>query len=149
MSLSPSETKDLQDVLSIYGSPNNQTIPTNMLGPALRAMKLNPLEREIISYITEFDRGGSGSLTRNQLVTIYLRKKQDLDTYEQLFEAFKFLNKDNSGFISVSEFKYYMCKMGETMTEVDVDDVLKTLEPENNGKINIEKFARALLNQRP
>jgi Ca2+-binding EF-hand superfamily protein len=144
-SLSPSEQKDLRDVISIYGSPSTQTIPTNMLGPALRAMKLNPQEKELIKYITEHDRGGSGTLSRSQLITIYLNKKQEPDTLDQLLQAFSYLDKEKSGSLKTPEFKYYMSKLGETMNEVDVEDVLKTTECDLQGKIPIEKFSKALL----
>ena len=143
--LNPTERKDLQDVISIYGNPISQTIPTNMLGPALRAMKLNPLDKEVINFVTEFDKGGSGSLSVQQLIMIYNRKKQDSDSVDQLLNAFKFLDKDHTGYISVQEFKYYMCKMGESITEIDVDDILRAADVDFSEKIDINRFARILL----
>lgn len=146
--LTPSEQKDLRDVITIYGNPSTNTIPTNMLGPALRAMKLNPLEKEIIKYVTEYDRGGSGILSRSQLISIYLHKKQDPDSLDQLIQAFGYLDKEKSGFLKTPEFKYYMSKLGETMNEVDVEEVLKISECDVQGKIPIEKFAKVLLGKK-
>jgi Ca2+-binding EF-hand superfamily protein len=147
--LSPLELKNLDDVIQIYGSKPNQTIPTMMLGPALRAMGLNPLEKEVIGYVTEFDKAGFGFLTKHQLEIIYLRKKQDPDTLDQLLNAFKFLDKDGSGLIGVQEFKYYMSKMGENIPETDLDDILKTAEIDLSSKINLEKFAKTLFGLKP
>lgn len=147
--LNQSELKDLRDVISIYGNPTNQTISTNMLGPALRAMKLNPLEKEVIKYITEYDKGGSGILTRSKLISIYIDKKKEPDTLEQLMQAFSYLDKDKSGYLKTPEFKYYMSKLGETMNEVDVEDVIKITESDLQGKIQIEKFAKSLLGKKP
>lgn len=147
--LNQSELKDLRDVISIYGNPNTQTIPTNMLGPALRAMKLNPLEKEIIKYITVHDKGGSGILTRSKLISIYLDKKKDPDTLDQLIEALSYLDKEKSGYLKTTEFKYYMSKLGETMNEVDLEDVIKATESDNQGKIQIEKFAKSLFGAHP
>ena len=146
--LNQSESKILDDVIAIYGNQSLQTLPTNMLGPALRAMKLNPLDREVIAFVTEFDKGGRGSLTKHQVAAIYNRKKSDVDTFDQLFAAFKFLDKDNTGLISIQEFRYYMCKMGECITESDLDEILRASDVEDSGKINIEKFAKVLLGTR-
>lgn len=143
--LSPTEKRDLQDVIAIYGNQKDQTLNTNMLGPALRAMKLNPLDREVIDFVTEFDKAGHGRLTKQQVATIYNLKKKDSDTFEQLITALKFLDKDGTGLISVQEFRYYMCKMGETITDSDFDDILRTVGIENYGKISIEKFAKGLV----
>ena len=146
--LSNSEIKDIEDVISIYGNQFTQTISTNMLGPALRAMKLNPLEREIINYISEFDKGGSGTLKKSQFITIYNRKKQDPDTLENLTKSLKFLDKSGTGLLSIQEFKYFMCKMGEPIAEVDLDDILKLAEIDYSSKIDIESFAKTIIDKK-
>lgn len=143
--LTPQEDNDIKDVISIYGNAIANTLPTNMLGPSLRALKLNPLESEIVDFITEFDRDGSGTLTYDQFVKIYNRKKVDSDTLEELMAAFKLLDREGEGQIPIPEFRYYLCRMGEKMAEVDVDELIKSADSDNTGKVNIEKFAKFLL----
>ncbi|CAG9320430.1 unnamed protein product [Blepharisma stoltei] len=143
--LTAQEESDVKDVILIYGNTAAQTIPTNMLGPSLRALKLNPLESEIVDFITEFDRDGSGTLTYDQFVKIYSRKKVDSDTLDELLAAFRLLDREGEGNIPVPEFRYYICRMGERMNEADCDEMVKAADPENSGKVNIEKFAKFLL----
>jgi calmodulin len=140
-----SEKSDLLDVIAIYGNQAAQTLPKDMLGSALRALKLNPLQKEIDDFIISFDKEGNGLLTLDQLAIIYSRKKKDSDTLDQLLAAFKLLDRDGSGNIGVPEFRYYMCRMGELMPEADVDEMIKAADPENTGKINSEKFAKVLM----
>ena len=139
------ELSDLQDVIAIYGNQAAQTLPKDSLGSALRALKLNPLQKEIDDFIIAFDKEGSGVLTLDQLAIIYSRKKKDSDTLDQLLSAFRLLDKDGSGNIGVPEFRYYMCRMGELMPEPDVDEMVKAGDPDGLGKINIEKFAKYLM----
>ena len=139
------EKSDLLDVIAIYGNQAAQTLPKEMLGSALRALKLNPLQKEIDDFIIAFDREGTGNLTLDQLAIIFSRKKKDSDTLDQLLAAFKLLDRDGSGNIGVPEFRYYMCRMGEMMPESDVDDMIKSADPDATGKINSEKFAKLLM----
>jgi|LakMenE01Jun11ns_1017448.scaffolds.fasta_scaffold6678518_1 Ca2+-binding EF-hand superfamily protein len=39
------------------------------------------------------------------------------DTYEELIEALKQFDYDQDGRITVSEFRYFMCKMGDPFEE--------------------------------
>mmetsp|Transcript_10092 Transcript_10092/g.15091 ORF Transcript_10092/g.15091 Transcript_10092/m.15091 type:complete len:151 (+) Transcript_10092:40-492(+) len=144
ITLTPQEQSDIKDVITVYGNPLDMNIPTNLLGSALRALKLNPLEKEISQFKTEFDPSGSGVLSEEQLKTIYFRKKKDPDTYEELIQAFRLLDKEGEGLISTQEFRYYMVRMGEQMPEDEVDDLVKQAD-NASGKVDIEKFAKYLL----
>ena len=139
------EKSDILDVIAIYGNQATQTLPKEMLGSALRALKLNPLQKEIDDFIITFDKEGTGNLTADQLAIIYSRKKKDSDTLDQLLSAFKLLERDGSGNIAVPEFRYFMCRMGEFVPEGDVDEMIKAGDPEGSGKINSEKFAKLLM----
>ena len=139
------EKSDILDVIAIYGNQTAQTLPKEVLGSALRALKLNPLQKEIDDFIITFDKEGTGNLTFDQLCVIYSRKKKDSDTLDQLLAAFKLLDRDGSGNIGIPEFRYYMCRMGEFMTESDVDEMIKAGDTDGTGKINAEKFAKILM----
>lgn len=139
------EKSDLLDVIAIYGNQAAQSLPKEMLGSALRALKLNPLQKEIDDFIITFDKEGTGNLTLDQLAIIYSRKKKDSDTLDQLLSAFKLLERDGSGTIGVPEFRYFMCRMGEFIPESDVDEMVKTADPDGTGKVSSEKFAKVLM----
>ena len=142
--LTTQEENDIRDVFIIYGNQADETISTTMLGPALRALKLNPLEREIIDFNSDFERD-TGVLKKSDFIKIYQRKKKDSDTLDELLAAFRLLDREGNGMIPMPEFRYYLCKMGEMMPEEDVDEVIKQADNEGNGKVNILKFAKYLL----
>lgn len=143
--LTTQEESDIKDVITIYGNQTDESVSTNLLGPALRAMKLNPLEREVMDFIADFDRNGSGIIQKEDFVKIYYRKKKDSDTIEELLAALKLLDREGNGQMLTTEFRYFMCRMGEMLPEEDVDDIVKQADNEGNGRVNILKFAKYLL----
>jgi calmodulin len=148
MSWQPTDQQiaDIKEVLSIYGQQSDNSISTKMLGAALRALKLNPLEREIMDFITEFDREGTGVISYDNLLKIYGRKKRDSDTVEELLEAFRVFDQAGTGHIPMPEFRYYMVRLGEQLPEEEVDEILKiAADPDNADRVNITKFAKYLM----
>lgn len=63
-----------------------------------------------------------------------------LDKDELLFKAFKKFDTDNSGFITRDELQKVLQAGGKDTTKVDVDEVLKLIDKDHDGKINYFEF---------
>ena len=49
------------------------------------------------------------------------RRMRDIDTEEEMFEAFKVFNRSGNGYISKVELKFVMEKIGENLSEKEID----------------------------
>ena len=49
------------------------------------------------------------------------RKAKDVDAEEELLEAFRIFDKQNSGVISATELKHVVKSMGEPLTEEEAE----------------------------
>ncbi len=67
-------------------------------------------------------------------------KLKEVDTYEDLIEQFKKLDKDGDGMIPAPEFKQYMKNMGMKMTQDQLDELMKEADAKNEGKVDIEEL---------
>ena len=63
---------------------------------------------------------------------------------EELMEAFKIFDTENLGSIPISEMRYNLRKYGISMSEDEVEDLLKDSEPED-GYVRYEKFINKML----
>jgi calmodulin len=131
--------------ISIYGNAADMTITTKQLGPVLRALDTNPTERELADFIASADPTGTGTLDMNQFIPIYKRKLNDTDTNAELIEAFTVLDRDRNGHISVPEFRYFMVRLGEQLSEEDVDKLIAVADPGKTGFVDYQVFAKTLL----
>jgi calmodulin len=74
------------------------------------------------------------------------RKVTDADGGVGLvMDSFKVFDKDNNGKVSVSELKHVMTKMGESLTNAEVEGILKEAEIDSDGNINYEDFVNHLV----
>ena len=69
------------------------------------------------------------------------------DTIDELIEAMKLLDKSNDGHILVPELRWAMTKLGDSMDESTVDDMIKEVQPDaGKGYVDILDFAKCTFN---
>lgn len=70
---------------------------------------------------------------------------QDDDIMQDLLAAFRVFDKDGNGYITRDELKVAMDLIGESVTEAQLDEMLKATDIDHDGKINYEEFVKILL----
>lgn len=102
----------------------------------------NPPTDEILDdMIKTFDKQCSGAIDYIEFVDI-LRKKEAQE--EEMLNAFKILDKDNTGTISKSELYNILTNIGEnSLPKENIDSLLEsiTIQDEN---VNYEELVRAI-----
>lgn len=76
------------------------------------------------------------------------RKSTGGDTDTELREAFNVFDRDGTGTISREELRAVMVSLGESLTEKDIDEMLKEADTDGDGQIDCEYlsyFITALL----
>ena len=66
------------------------------------------------------------------------RKSSGGDTDTELREAFKVFDRDGTGTISREELRAVMISLGESLTEKDIDEMLKEADTDGDGQIDCE-----------
>ena len=57
---------------------------------------------------------------------------------DELWYAFKKFDLDNSGEITVEELSQILSKVGQFYSNQQIADMIKTVDRDNNGKLNFE-----------
>lgn len=66
------------------------------------------------------------------------RKLNDVDSEEELREAFKTFDKDGNGRISAAELRHVMTNLGEKLTDEEVDEMIREADLDGDGEVNYE-----------
>lgn len=70
----------------------------------------------------------------------------DTDTIDELVEALKLFDHDHDGKVTVSEMRWFLTQLGDKMAENEVDDMLKEVDKEASGLVDIMEFSRLAFN---
>lgn len=70
---------------------------------------------------------------------------KDVESGEELLEAFRVFDKDGDGIINVAELRHVMTNLGEKLTEEEVDAMIAVADQEGLGYIRYEDFVQVML----
>ena len=71
-------------------------------------------------------------------------KLKEEHTVEDMMSMLKLLDKNDDGEIPTPEFKQYMMNMGNKMNAEEIEELVKEVDPKNDGVINIADMADRL-----
>lgn len=64
-------------------------------------------------------------------------QQQDVDSEEELREAFKVFDKDGNGFISAAELRHVMTNLGEKLSDAEVDEMIREADVDGDGQVGL------------
>jgi calmodulin len=79
---------------------------------------------------------GTGTMDFPAFLAMMARKMKDINSEEEICDAFRVFDKDGSGTISASELRHVMMDLGENLTDEEVDEMLHEANIDENDQIN-------------
>lgn len=79
---------------------------------------------------------GNGTIDFPEFLTMMSRKLSDVDSEEELREAFKTFDRDGNGLISAAELRHVMTNLGEKLTDEEVDEMIREADLDGDGQVN-------------
>lgn len=64
------------------------------------------------------------------------RKLSDIDSEEEIREAFRVFDKDGNGHITAPELRHIMNNLGEKLTDEEIDEMIQQADVDGDGQIN-------------
>ncbi|KAL2967724.1 hypothetical protein AAZX31_16G190900 [Glycine max] len=71
-------------------------------------------------------------------------KVQGTHQEQEYREAFKVFDKDQNGYISASELRQVLIKLGENTTAGEVEEMIATADLDGDGEISYEEFVKTM-----
>ncbi|KAG4071384.1 hypothetical protein HA402_004088 [Bradysia odoriphaga] len=138
--LTDEQIADFQEAFSLFDKNRNGSISTKELGTVMRSLGQNPTDAELQDMINEVDADGNGTIEFPEFVTMMVHKMRDMDSEEEIREAFKVFDRDGKGFITAVELRHVMTSLGEKLTDEEVDEMIRSVDVDGDGQINYEEF---------
>mmetsp|Transcript_12129 Transcript_12129/g.16529 ORF Transcript_12129/g.16529 Transcript_12129/m.16529 type:complete len:521 (+) Transcript_12129:221-1783(+) len=101
----------------------------------------NPLDDTVLARLKKF----SGMNRLKKMALNVIAKNMSSFEIEGLKELFKSFDRDDSGTITLAELKEGLKKMGNSMTEAEVEAVMGSIDIDGDGYLSYEEFIAATL----
>merc|ERR1711884_727540 len=102
---------------------------------------------ELQDMMISLGAGGSGSVDFLEFLSFMAQKVRDTDG-EKLREAFKVFDRDGNGLIAAAELRHTMTRLGKTLTDEDVDEMIREADVNGDGQLNDQEFVKMMMDKR-
>ncbi|KAI4316988.1 hypothetical protein L6164_024905 [Bauhinia variegata] len=137
-SLSEEEIQGLKQMFNNMDTDGSGTITFEELKTGLSRLGSKLSENEIKQLMEAADVDRSGSIDYIEFITATMHRHR-LEREENLYKAFQYFDKDNSGFITRDEIRQAMTEYGMG-DEATIDEVINDVDTDRDGRINYEEF---------
>ena len=133
--------KLMKEILDLYDPNNEGFINSNDTSKILQAMGRTLEEDDEQNFLQATDPDNTGKITKdNFLATVEALFSLSKDDVNDLLEAFKIFDINNTGKISVKDFKKILVKIGQAFSEEEADDIIKYINVDKEGNIDYADF---------
>lgn len=147
--------KELGSVMRSLG--NHLKISFEVLKIELNKLHLkgqNPTEQALQDMINETDMDGSGTMDFDEFCVLMARMLNEVDTEEEIREAFRSFDKTAQGSIPEQELrqvlKYIMTieSLELDLTEEEIEEIIAYADTDGDGLINFNEFVTIMTPQK-
>lgn len=137
--LSLEEVEIIKDMFTLMDTDKDGRITYEELKAGLRKVGSQLAEPEIKLLMDVADVDGNGVLDYGEFVAVTIHL-QRMENDEHFRKAFKFFDKDESGYIELSELEAALVDdLGETDTNV-LNEIMREVDTDKDGRISYEEF---------
>ncbi|KAJ2251480.1 hypothetical protein GGI13_003819, partial [Coemansia sp. RSA 455] len=142
--LTPEQIAEYQEAFALFDKDGDGSITAKELGAVLKAAGQNPTDAELRDMVNELDVDGNGTIDFEEFLTLMESHSTENSEEGELWDAFKIFDKDNNGFINKSELHLAMANLGETMTDEEIDAMIREADSDNDGHIDFKEFVKLM-----
>lgn len=108
-------------------------------------MGQNPSEAELIEMISTVDDNGDNEIDFPEFLILMKSRIGEKDPEKELRDAFRVFDTDNSGSIDKKELKRLMKKLGQALSEAELDAMMDEVDTNGDGEISFEEFKELMV----
>ena len=132
----------INEVFDNFDKDKGGYIDSRELASVLRALGRGKDQKEIDEFMEKVDKNKNGRIERQEFMDAMNEMYSvPQTTVEEVVEAFKIFDKDNSGKISLDEMKTILLKFTDDFNEEEVEEIFHLIDTDNSGEISYAEFA--------
>jgi calmodulin len=114
----------------------------------MQGVGINPTEAEVINFIRTIDLDNNGSINFDEFVELMAKNKREAQTEEDFRMAWRMLDADEKGYLTLEELKEAVFKLGELATDREVEEMMHEVDVDGDGKLSFDDFLKTMTQKR-
>ncbi|GAA5816565.1 hypothetical protein MFLAVUS_010095 [Mucor flavus] len=138
--LTQEQITEYREAFQLFDKNGDGSISASELGVVLRSFGMNPSDAELQDMVNDVDADNNGHIDFEEFLSLVKTLKSENDDTDDLQEAFKVFDADGNGVIDRNELHKVMSSLNETLTEQELDAMIREADINGDGQISFEEF---------
>ncbi|XP_042480213.1 probable calcium-binding protein CML13 [Macadamia integrifolia] len=136
--LSQDQEASMKEAFTLFDTDNDGRIAASELGILMRSLGGNPTQAQLKEIVTQEKLTSPFDFPRFLDLMKKHMKPEPFD--RQLRDAFKVIDKESTGYVSVSELRHILTNIGEKLEPAEFDEWIREVDVGSDGRIKYEDF---------
>ncbi|XP_044835448.1 calmodulin-like protein 4 isoform X1 [Mauremys mutica] len=142
--LSQDQINEFKECFSLYDKKQQGKINASDLITVMRCLGTSPTPGEVDRHLQGHKIDRKAELDFSTFLTIMYRQMQQEDPEKEILAALAMTDKQKKGFITASELRAKLTRLGEKLSDDEVDDLLREAKIAPNGMVKYEEFIHTI-----
>eukprot|EP00475_Leptophrys_vorax_P026128 TRINITY_DN3666_c0_g1_i1.p1 TRINITY_DN3666_c0_g1~~TRINITY_DN3666_c0_g1_i1.p1 ORF type:complete len:173 (+),score=58.58 TRINITY_DN3666_c0_g1_i1:44-520(+) len=138
--LNDDQIAEFKEAFSLFDKDCDGNITPVELGNMMRALGYDPSMQELEAIVSDANTSGSGAIDFPEFLMFMGKMQKKLNPDDVFNNAFKAFDTNGTGFITTRELMSVMTRVGEKLTEAEVNEMMKRVDKSGEGKLSYEDF---------
>ena len=132
-------------IFKLYDEDNDGFVDFAYLSEMMRSAGAIFLDSDLEQPMEQMrTNNGADVFNQKDYIDLCLKFTNNDETVDDLIEAFKFWDTDNSGRVSTEEIRRALTTLGDKLSEEEINALIKEADPSNVGAIDYEYYSKVL-----
>ena len=139
------KSREIKEAFEMFDRDKDGKIDNKELNNLMKAIGYNLTEKEISEIMGENDSDNDGKLKFEEVLFMINNRSKEIDTEDELIEAFRIFDKEGKGYIGMEEIRHLLLMLGESMTSEEIEEIITQADLDGDGKVSYQDFAKLML----
>ncbi|XP_046449160.1 calmodulin-A-like [Daphnia pulex] len=143
--LTEDQVADFKEAFIAIDKDEDGLITVTELGKVMKSLGQRSTDKELKTLVREVSNSNlRNTVEFNEFLQLMSKKLKNDGCEEELLEAFRVFDKLGEGWIMSADLRDVMQHLGERLSDIEVDDMLKEADRDNNGRVFYQEFVELL-----
>ncbi|NXL87050.1 CALL4 protein, partial [Alectura lathami] len=135
---------EFKECFSLYDKKQKGKIQAADLLAVMRCLGASPTPAEVQRHLHLHNIERNAELDFSTFLNIMYRQMKQEEPEKEILRALSMIDRQKRGVISAAELRAKLTRLGEKLSEEEVDDLLKEAKVAPDGTIRYEEFTRTI-----
>ncbi|NWI13701.1 CALL4 protein, partial [Crypturellus soui] len=135
---------EFKECFSLYDKKQKGKIRAGDLLVVMRCLGASPTPGEVQRHLHLHKIDRNAELDFSTFLNIMYRQMKQEEPEREILTALTMIDRQRRGVIAAAELRAKLTRLGEKLSEEEVDDLLKEAKVAPNGTIKYEEFVRTI-----